>query len=440
MSLSAIERWESILGINPFADDTIEDRRFRVDSRINERLPFTEKWLNNRLSYFVGNDGFTVDVDPENMHLTVKLDVGNKSHYRTIEEFLERTVPLNMTIDFVQLYNRHGEIEDAGHSHCSLSFFTHQEIREDPSIKTNVPECDLGSTIHIEFPVAVVDYPTSSWVKIRKSNLNGSPYAAFSIGGVAVPSFLDFEDEGMLYYTLKITADAGVLDVTYIGTNVNVNDGSMFDYIRDFRNGMPSDWESSPDSNGYPFDDVFKSLMGGRRGTTGVANQRLQPIVPISQQDYQNRVAEIGVLTFSRQNWNGSLHTDWEFGSNPRGTGIQSGGSFASDRNVIRRIFGVIQPSQMASWITDTVAENYLAGKPMPYPFVAGYSIGDLTSGTYAFIKSFDGTIDEKTETRVSSQPEVFFNFDIFTGNIETHYRWFRIRKESVGEKIIITD
>ena len=36
-----LARWEKILAINPKETDTLEDRRFRILTRINEELPYT---------------------------------------------------------------------------------------------------------------------------------------------------------------------------------------------------------------------------------------------------------------------------------------------------------------------------------------------------------------------------------------------------------------
>ena len=36
-----LSRWEKILGISPKGTDTLDDRRFRVLTRLNEELPYT---------------------------------------------------------------------------------------------------------------------------------------------------------------------------------------------------------------------------------------------------------------------------------------------------------------------------------------------------------------------------------------------------------------
>lgn len=132
MSLPAIERWESILGIIPFAADTLDDRRFRIDARINEHIPFTEKWLKLKLEQFVGADGYLMDLDTSERVLHIKLTVDNKSHYNTVEDFLQRIVPADVIIILEQLYNTYGDIENSGMTYGELESYTYQQIREDP--------------------------------------------------------------------------------------------------------------------------------------------------------------------------------------------------------------------------------------------------------------------------------------------------------------------
>lgn len=44
-----LSRWEKILGITPKGTDSLEDRRFRILTRINEELPYTLPQLRNIL-------------------------------------------------------------------------------------------------------------------------------------------------------------------------------------------------------------------------------------------------------------------------------------------------------------------------------------------------------------------------------------------------------
>ena len=49
-----LSRWEKILEITPKGTDSLEDRRFRILTRINEELPYTLPQLRNILETLCG--------------------------------------------------------------------------------------------------------------------------------------------------------------------------------------------------------------------------------------------------------------------------------------------------------------------------------------------------------------------------------------------------
>ena len=55
-------RWEAMLEITKADNDTLQDRRFRIKSRVLERRPYTEKAIGERLKLLCP-DGFSVSVD-----------------------------------------------------------------------------------------------------------------------------------------------------------------------------------------------------------------------------------------------------------------------------------------------------------------------------------------------------------------------------------------
>lgn len=50
-----LSRWEKILGITTKGTDTLEDRRFRILTRLNEELPYTLPQLRNILETLCGS-------------------------------------------------------------------------------------------------------------------------------------------------------------------------------------------------------------------------------------------------------------------------------------------------------------------------------------------------------------------------------------------------
>lgn len=124
-----IGRWESILGILPKLTDTLDERRFRVLSRINEKLPFTVRSLEQQLATLCGPSGYTVELLHEQYLLKVRVELTAKSKLEDVRALLNRIVPANMVIDLDLLYNQHSDFD--GFTHGELAAYTHQQLRDE---------------------------------------------------------------------------------------------------------------------------------------------------------------------------------------------------------------------------------------------------------------------------------------------------------------------
>ena len=97
-----LSRWEEILGIVPKATDTLDDRRFRVLTRLNEELPY---------------------------ELIVKIGLAAKRNFSDVEALLERVSPENLILSLSQLYNTHAEL--ARFTHAQLAAYPHHDLRNE---------------------------------------------------------------------------------------------------------------------------------------------------------------------------------------------------------------------------------------------------------------------------------------------------------------------
>ncbi len=123
-----IERWERRLGIAPKANEALEDRKFRLFSRFNEQLPYTEQALKERLTTLCG-DGFTVSLDTASATLTVRIELTVKEQFEVVAQLLEDIVPLNVGIDLSLRYNTYGALK--GMSYESIKTYSYQALRKE---------------------------------------------------------------------------------------------------------------------------------------------------------------------------------------------------------------------------------------------------------------------------------------------------------------------
>ena len=86
-----LSRWEKILGITPKGTDTLDDRRFRVLTRLNEELPYTLPQLRVILESLCGAGNYSADV--ADYTLLVKVGVAAKKNFQDVQTLLKKSCP-----------------------------------------------------------------------------------------------------------------------------------------------------------------------------------------------------------------------------------------------------------------------------------------------------------------------------------------------------------
>lgn len=124
-----VSRWEKMLKLSVYATDTLNDRRFRVKSKIIERLPYTYKILINKLNALCDPGGYILEVDTDAQTVLCYINLSNKGKLSDFEKILDEIIPMNMTIQVELLFNSHERV--GGFTHTELSKLTHYDIREE---------------------------------------------------------------------------------------------------------------------------------------------------------------------------------------------------------------------------------------------------------------------------------------------------------------------
>lgn len=124
-----LTRWERIFGITPKGTDTLDDRRFRILTRINEELPYTLPQLLAILETICGKDNYSVTVDAGTYILVVKIGLAALSNFSDVEALLQRVIPANMVVDLSQLYNTYTELGRS--THAQLAAYTYDQLRNE---------------------------------------------------------------------------------------------------------------------------------------------------------------------------------------------------------------------------------------------------------------------------------------------------------------------
>lgn len=95
-----ITRWEKALGIIPGAEDSLETRRFRVENILNSKLPYTVRWLKNKLTEIVGNStGWVLNINYDDYTVTIVLSGLDVELMGEVQKQLRGAIPANMVLE-----------------------------------------------------------------------------------------------------------------------------------------------------------------------------------------------------------------------------------------------------------------------------------------------------------------------------------------------------
>ena len=124
-----VMRWEKMLDITPKDTDTLDERKFRILTRLNQELPYTMTKLKESLTTLCGADGFSIDLQANLYHIEIKLAIGHHGNYQEVVDLLTKMIPANMTQYIKLMFNTH---EMVGlYRHMDLAAYTHKQIRSE---------------------------------------------------------------------------------------------------------------------------------------------------------------------------------------------------------------------------------------------------------------------------------------------------------------------
>ncbi|KXG78297.1 putative phage tail protein [Thermotalea metallivorans] len=122
-----IARREKILKITPFADDTLETRRFRIQARWNDKLPYTYRTLQSKLDQLCGEDGYEMTLGAYS--LGIKIELTKKRMFDEVEKLVKQMAPTNLVLSVELRYNQHSRVGQL--THGQLQMYTHKNIRNE---------------------------------------------------------------------------------------------------------------------------------------------------------------------------------------------------------------------------------------------------------------------------------------------------------------------
>ena len=93
------DAYEKIYEITDIAS-TVEARRTNILLKINNRVPYTKKWLVNLLDAVIGKDAYTLKIDESNYLINIETTLNYSEAMETLKKELALEIPANMKLNY----------------------------------------------------------------------------------------------------------------------------------------------------------------------------------------------------------------------------------------------------------------------------------------------------------------------------------------------------
>lgn len=124
---NGVRRWERLVGVTPRDTDTLDERKFRILTVMNQKLPYTMNRLKETLTTICGAGNFHIELNAAEYHIEIKLALTNVNNYQEVVDLLSNMIPANMTQWVQIMYNDHATLGQFTHE--QLAAFTHNQLR-----------------------------------------------------------------------------------------------------------------------------------------------------------------------------------------------------------------------------------------------------------------------------------------------------------------------
>lgn len=126
-----ISKFEKIFKIEPnYYTETLEFRRQRVMNRLVSKIPYTERYLINKVNSMIGEGNWSYEINYNDYTLKLYSLIPGKNWYQELLNFLTETIPCNIDWNVI-LYSATWEIvRDSYKTWNDIKDMTWQEVMD----------------------------------------------------------------------------------------------------------------------------------------------------------------------------------------------------------------------------------------------------------------------------------------------------------------------
>lgn len=141
-----LARFEALPNINikPRNDATLEDRRMAILAKMQTRLPYTKRMLNQLLKALLGEGMYTLTISTKDYLVTVIVELKRKNQVQAVADLLRRVIPANMDYLIQVRYNQYYMLTTLTYAQLK-EYGKYGDLKEDPEIKEQYLEA--GGTL-----------------------------------------------------------------------------------------------------------------------------------------------------------------------------------------------------------------------------------------------------------------------------------------------------
>lgn len=119
---NGVSRWESMLGVSPKGTDTLDERKFRILSKLNQELPYTMRKLEQVLTTLCGSDGYSIKLNAAEYEIEIELGLANHNNYDEVKRTLKAMIPANLTQVITLLFNTWDDVKNENQNWSDVQF------------------------------------------------------------------------------------------------------------------------------------------------------------------------------------------------------------------------------------------------------------------------------------------------------------------------------
>lgn len=94
-----VRRWEKVLKLRRRSTDTLEERKFRILAKMNNKLPYTFRALIQRLNALCGEGTYQVFLDANAYELEFEF-FERIADVKLLKDTMEEMIPVNLALDY----------------------------------------------------------------------------------------------------------------------------------------------------------------------------------------------------------------------------------------------------------------------------------------------------------------------------------------------------